>query len=116
MNSQDEKANMASNTRISIDKYLEKVATFSGHEFGSLVRRQFQDIQGASELAMLAAPTAAELDQLKRAVAIMTPDEKQNAHRLTDEQIYGIAADARVDPANLAIFINGYALYCKRPS
>jgi hypothetical protein len=51
---------------------------------------------------------------LKKAVAIMTPDEKQNADRLSDEQIQKLAADAQIDPANLAIFFNGYALSCKR--
>ena len=65
---------------------------------------------------MLTCPTRDELEQLKRAVAIMTPDEKQNADKLTDEQIERIAKDAGVDPANLAIFINGYAIYCKRVS
>ena len=63
---------------------------------------------------MLAAPTAEELQQLKKAVAIMTPAEKENADSLTDEQTQRIAADAKIDPANLAIFINGYALHCKR--
>ncbi len=98
---------------ISIGQYLEKIARFSGNEYGKLVRDQFQDIDGASELAMLAAPTAEELEQLKRAVAIMTPPEKQNAHRLTDEQVERIAADAKTDPANFAIFMNAYALACK---
>ena len=81
-----------------------------------MIRSRFKDIKGSSELAMLAAPNAKELEQLKRAVAIMTPDEKENAGSLTDEQIQRIAADARIDPANLAIFINGYALQCKRVS
>jgi signal recognition particle GTPase len=65
---------------------------------------------------MLAAPSAGELEQLKKAVAIMTPAEKQNAENLTDEQINKIAADAGIDSANFAIFINGYALHCKRVS
>ncbi len=65
---------------------------------------------------MLAAPSKEELEQLKRAVAIMTPDEKRCADSLTDEQIQRIAADAQIDTANLAIFINGYALHCKRAS
>jgi signal recognition particle GTPase len=65
---------------------------------------------------MLAAPTTEELEQLKKAVAIMTPKEKQNASGLTDDQIQRIAADARIDPANFAIFINGYTLYCRRVS
>jgi len=65
---------------------------------------------------MLAAPTTEELEQLKKAVAIMTPKEKQNASDLADDQIQRIAADARIDPANFAIFINGYTLYCRRVS
>jgi signal recognition particle GTPase len=81
-----------------------------------LIRKQFKDIEGASELAMLASPSAEELEQLKKAVAIMTPAEKQNAVDLTDEHIQRISADAGIDAANLAIFINGYALHCKRVS
>lgn len=74
------------------------------------MRQQFKDIRGSSELAMLASPSSSELAQLKKAVAIMTPNEKGNAAALTDEQILRIAADAGVDAAVLAIFINGYAL------
>jgi len=107
---------MAVIDRISIERYLELVSRFSGNEYGRLVRDQFKDIKGSSELGMLAAPSPDELEQLKKAVAIMTPDEKQNASSLTDEQIQRIAADARVDPANFAIFMNGYALHCKRVS
>ena len=81
-----------------------------------MVRTRFRDIKGSSELAMLAAPTAGELEQLKKALAIMTPDEKEKADSLTDEQIQRIAADAQIDPANFAIFMNGYALHCKRVS
>lgn len=99
-----------------IEQYLEKVALFSDNEYGKLLRNQFKDIKGGSELAMLAAPTAKELEQLKKAVAIMTPAEKQNADCLTDEQIQKIAADAHIDPANFAIFINGYCLQNKRLS
>ena len=43
----------------------------------------------------------------------MTPAEKINAAELTDEQIQKIAADAKIDPAVLAIFINGYALHIR---
>ena len=100
----------------SIEQYLQKVARFSDSEYGKLVRDQFRDNKGSSELAMLTAPTLEELEQLKKAVAIMTPAEKQNAADLTDEQIQKIAADANNDPANLAIFINGYTLHCKRVS
>jgi signal recognition particle GTPase len=102
--------------KLSIEQYLEKVALFSNSKYGKLIRNQFKDIKGSSELAMLAAPSAEELEQLKKAVAIMTPDEKQNADNLTDEQIQKIATDAQIDPADLAIFINGYALHCKRVS
>ena len=89
---------------------------FAGSGYGKMVRTQFADIQGSSELAMLEAPSIEELKQLETAVAIMTPSEKQQAAELSDEQIQKIAADAQVDPANLAIFINGYALHCKRVS
>ncbi len=81
-----------------------------------MVRDRFEDIRGASELAMLAAPTPDELAQLKKAVAIMTQAEKLNAHTLTDEQTQKIAEDAQIDPANFAIFINGYAIHRKRPT
>ena len=63
---------------------------------------------------MLAAPTTDELEQLKKAVAIMTPDEKQNADTLTDDQLQKIAVDADIDPGIFAIFINGYALHCRK--
>jgi len=79
-----------------------------------MVREQFKDFSGASELGMLAAPSSEELEQLKKAVAIMTKSEKQNAAHLADDQIERIAEDAHIDPANFAIFINGYILYCKR--
>ena len=102
--------------KISIEQYLEMVARFSGNEFGKMIRNQFKDIKGSSELAMLVAPGAEELEQLKKAVAIMTPAEKQNADSLTDEQTQKIAEDAKIDPANFAIFINGYALCRKRVS
>jgi len=101
---------------ISIEQYLEKIAIFTDNKYGNLVRKQFKDIKGTSELAMLAAPSAEELEELKKAVAIMTPAEKQNVENLTDEQIQRIAQDAGVDPANFAIFINGYTLNRKRVS
>lgn len=99
--------------KITIEQYLEIVARFTGNEFGKLIRNQFKDIKGSSELAMLVAPGTEELEQLKKAVAIMTPAEKQNADSLTDEQTQRIAEDAKIDPANFAIFINGYILYSK---
>ncbi|OHB61385.1 MAG: hypothetical protein A2167_02965 [Planctomycetes bacterium RBG_13_46_10] len=103
-------------TSISIEQYLQKVARFSASDYGKMIRDQFKDIEGSSELAMLVAPSDEELEQLKKAVAIMTPAEKQNAADLTDEQIQKIAADAQIDPAILAIFINGYILHCKHAS
>ncbi len=102
--------------KISIDQYLKKIATFADSDYGKMVRGQFKDIRGGSELAMLAAPSEQELEQLEKAVAIMTQDEKKSAAELTDERIQTIAADAGIDPANFAIFINGYALHCKRVS
>ncbi len=63
---------------------------------------------------MLQSPSEDEYEQLRRAVAIMTPTEKDNAHRLNDEQIERIAVDAKVDLAVLSIFMNGYAIEFKR--
>ncbi|TFG47636.1 MAG: hypothetical protein E4H40_06115 [Candidatus Brocadiia bacterium] len=103
-------------TLISIDRYLGKLEQFKDDNYGSMVRNQFKDSGGLSELAMLAAPTAVEFEEIKKAVAIMTKQEKEQAENLTDEQVRKIADDAAVDPANLAIFFNGYALYCKRVS
>ena len=102
--------------KISIEQYLEKVARFSGSDYGKMIRDQFEDMQGASELAMLVSPSMEELEQLEKAVAIMTPAEKDNADMLSDEQTEKLATDAQIDPANLAIFLNGYALHCKRVS
>jgi hypothetical protein len=65
---------------------------------------------------MLASPSKNEIGQLRKAVAIMTENESKNADDLTDEQVKKIAQDAKIDPALLAIFINGYALHCKRVS
>jgi hypothetical protein len=103
-------------SKITIEQYLKKVAAFADNEYGMRIRGQFRDAEGHSELAMLAVPSAEELEQLKKAIAIMTTREKQNAANLSDEQIHKIAADAEIDPANLAIFINGYVLHCKRVS
>ena len=92
------------------------MAQFAGHDYGKMFRGQFGDNEGSSELAMLVSPSQAELVELQRAVAIMTAQERAAAVHLTDEQIQRIAEDARVDPGNLAIFVNGYALFCKRVS
>ena len=100
--------------RITLEAYLEKVSRFAGDGYGRQIRSQFRDIKGTSELAMLAAPTKEELEQLKKAVDIMTPAEKENASDLSDEQIQKIAADADIDAGVFAIFINGFSLECKR--
>ena len=99
---------------LTIEQYLDEVARFADDSYGRSFRRSFADSFGSSELAMLASPSADELAQLRRAVAIMTPSEKSGAAELTDEQVQRIAADAGVDPADFAIFINGYALYRRK--
>lgn len=101
---------------MTLNEYLQKVARFTDAAYGRQIRSQFRDIKGTSELAMLQSPSGAEIEQLKKAVAIMTPAEKQNASDLTDEQIQKIAADADIDAGVFAIFINGYNLECKRVS
>ncbi len=103
-------------TKISIDEYLGKMAQFADSDYGRVIREQFADLSGSSELGMLASPTAEELQQLQKAVAIMTEAEKQNAAELTDEQVERIADDAGIDKAVFAIFINGYAIENKRVS
>jgi hypothetical protein len=100
----------------SIEEYLKKLANFADSDYGKMIRNNFADIKGSAELAMLAAPTTDELRQLEKAVAIMTPTEKSSAEYLTDEQIHKIAADAHIDLGMLAIFINGYALHCRKSS
>ena len=80
------------------------------------MRQSFPDREGKSELAMLAVPTAQELEELRRTVAIMTLREKDAVAALTDTQVQTIAEDAKADPANFAIFVNGYILHCKRIS
>ncbi len=99
---------------MSIDDYLEKLSCFVGDEYGKQFRSQFKDRHGSSELAMLASPTKEEYEQLKKAVAIMTLTEKEEAAKLSDEQVLKIAADADVDAGVFAIFINGYSLENKK--
>ena len=99
---------------MTLEEYLKKISKFTDNDYGQMVRKQFADIEGSAELAMLASPTQDEIAQLKKAVAIMTDGEKENACNLTDEKIQTIASDAGVDPGNFAIFINGYALERKR--
>ena len=99
---------------MSLQQYLEKVLQKTSDSFGKQYRGFFADNKGSAELAMLASPSKEEAQQLKIAVAIMTEDEKKNADKLTDEQIRRIAKDANIDSGIFAIFINGYALYCKK--
>ncbi len=99
---------------MSIDLYLQKLAVLVDDEYAQRIRQQFKDNRGSSELAMLQSPNSNELEQLKKAVAIMTPAEKENARNLNDEQIQKIAEDAMIDTGLFAIFINGYILECKR--
>lgn len=99
-----------SNENLTIEEFLKTLEAFVDNAYGRQHRRQFQGIDGRSELAVLQSPSRDEYTQLCRAVAIMTKTEKQNAETLTDEQIQRIAEDADVDKALLAIFINGYAL------
>lgn len=99
---------------ISIDVYLRKLGMLVDDEYGRMFRQQFRDNRGSSELAMLESPSGEELEQLKRAVAIMTPGEKKDVASLTDEQIQRIAEDAKIDAGTFAIFVNGYILECKR--
>ena len=98
---------------MSLKEYLKKISRFSDNDYGKMVRRQFADNKGTSELGMLASPSGDELEQLEKAVTIMTPAEKEQAESLSDEQIQKIAADARIDAGIFAIFINGYCLECK---
>jgi len=100
-------------TNISLRQFLEKVAAKTDDDFGRQFRSFFADNKGSAELAMLASPRADEIEQLKKAVAIMTESEIKNADKLGDEQVKKIADDAKIDSALLAIFINGYALHCK---
>jgi hypothetical protein len=102
--------------KVTIEEYVGKMRKFCGSDYGELVRNQFADNDGDSELAMLVAPSRQELSEFEKAVAIMTPDEKQHASELTDEQVAKISQDAQVDPGNMAIFFNGYTLHCKRVS
>lgn len=102
--------------KLSLVEFLEKVSQKANDSFGKQVRCFFADNKGSAELAMLASPTSGEVEQLKKAVAIMTESEKKNADTLSDEQVKKIADDAKIDAGVFAIFINGYALQCKRVS
>jgi hypothetical protein len=99
--------------KLSLQQFLEKVALKTDDSFGKQFRGFFADNKGSAELAMLVSPSKDEVEQLRKAVAIMTADEIKNAVSLTDEQVKKISHDAGIDSALFAIFINGYALNCK---
>jgi hypothetical protein len=44
----------------------------------------------------------------------MTPEEKETAEQLSQQQVERLARQAEADPALLAIFLNGYALQKKK--
>ena len=95
---------------MTIEEYLQSLEAFIDDAYGQRIRKQFQSIDGKSELAMLTSPSRDEYAQLARAVAIMTGAEKDQAATLSDEQVQRIADDAKVDKALLTIFFNGFAL------
>jgi hypothetical protein len=95
---------------LTIDEYLQSIGRFVDDPFGKQLRKQFQDRRGSSELAVLQSPSRDEYQQLVRIVAIMTPHEKADAERLTDEQVRNLASEAKADPALGAIFFNGFAI------
>ncbi len=97
-----------------MDAYIEKLSRFADDEYGRQFRRQFEDNRGSSELGMLQSPSGDELAQIRKAVAIMTQAEKDGAGDLSDEQIHRIADDAGIDRGVFAIFVNGYALECRK--
>ncbi|OHB59254.1 MAG: hypothetical protein A2173_09880 [Planctomycetes bacterium RBG_13_44_8b] len=103
-------------SKPTLTEFLEIVAIKTDDVFGKQFRSLFADNKGSAELAMLVSPTKDEVSQLRKAVAIMTEAEKKNAETLGDLQVGKIAEDAKIDPALLAIFINGYSLYLKRVS
>ncbi len=95
---------------LTIDEYLQSIGRFVDEPFGRQLRSRFADKHGSSELAVLQSPGRDEYEQFVRLVSIMTPQEKADAGRLTDQQVQKLAADAKIDSALAAIFLNGYAL------
>ncbi|MCH9021314.1 MAG: hypothetical protein IID32_00935 [Planctomycetes bacterium] len=95
---------------ITLEEYLQRVGQCREQSFGKRFRNQFQDTRGTAEIAMLAAPSQQEYDELQRILAAMTEEEKTHTDTLADEQIQNIAQRAKAEPANVGIFINGYVL------
>ena len=96
--------------KANIESYLEYVGRFCGSKYGRQFRTQFRDQRGTAELSMLKAPNKTEYDDFRRAVSVMTEEEKARADKLTDEEIQDIARRAKADPGNVSIFINGYVI------
>lgn len=99
---------------LTIEQYLAGVGRFVDEPFAKQLRKQFQDCRGSSELAALQAPSRDEYEQLCRLVAVMTPQEKADADRLSDPQIQKLAADAGTDAALAALFFNGFVLELRK--
>jgi hypothetical protein len=101
---------------MTLEEYISRMERFVDDGFGMMMRRRFTDVKGSSELGMLETPSGEEIRQIKAAVIVMSEEEKNEAEKLSDEQVWQIAERAGVDPAVIAIFINGYALERKRVS
>jgi hypothetical protein len=99
---------------LTLEEYLERIGRFVDEPFAKQLRKQFQDNRGASELAVLQSPSRDEYQQLCRLTAVMTPQEKSEADKLTDQQVRKLSDDARVDPALAAIFFNGFVLELRK--
>jgi len=97
-----------------IEEYLEYVGRFRENDFGRRFRRQFRDLRGTAELAMLSSPSEKEYGDFCRAVEVMTAEEKRQPEELSDADILVIARRAEADSANVSIFINGYVLARKK--
>jgi signal recognition particle GTPase len=67
-------------------------------------------MRGTAELAMLAAPSEEEYEDFRRAVAVMTDEEKAHPEELSDEEIREIAQRCGAASGNISIFVNGYVL------
>lgn len=99
---------------MTVEEYLKALERFIDDPYGRQIRSCFAGIDGQSELAALQAPSRVEYEQLARAVMRMTPEEKETAEQLSQQQVERLARQADADPALLAIFLNGYALQKKK--
>ena len=97
-----------------LEEYLNYIGQCRNDSFGQRFRQQFRDSRGSAELAMLAAPSEIEFQELKKTVEIMTDLEKVKIEELNDEQIQNIADRAGADCGNVNIFFNGFILQRKK--